>query len=108
MKTRSQRGQAYQRLYKSAAWQDARDYQLTMHPLCARHLKRGEVVAAAVVHHVTPHKGDEDLFFDPSNLESLCKSCHDSDAQSEERRGYSLEIGVDGWPIDSKHPGNKQ
>lgn len=41
---------------------------------------------AAVVHHKVPHKGDEKLFWDSSNLESVAKSWHDSEAQREERR----------------------
>nr|WP_233242545.1 HNH endonuclease [Sporanaerobacter acetigenes] len=24
-----------------------------------------------------PHKGNEDLFYDINNLQSLCKSCHE-------------------------------
>ncbi|WP_245482984.1 HNH endonuclease [Agrobacterium sp. CNPSo 2736] len=35
--------------------------------------------------HVTPHKGDRDLFFDASNLQTLCKPCHDTVKQREER-----------------------
>ena len=69
--------------------------------------RRGIVTLATIADHIEPHKGDEDLFFDPSNLESLCKHCHDSTAQSEERLGYSKEIGVDGWPIDLRHIANR-
>jgi 5-methylcytosine-specific restriction protein A len=28
------------------------------------------------VHHITPPKGDEELFFDRNNLTVLCESCH--------------------------------
>ncbi|CVI22707.1 HNH endonuclease [Agrobacterium fabacearum CFBP 5771] len=35
--------------------------------------------------HVTPHKGDEALFFDEKNLQTLCKPCHDTLKQREER-----------------------
>ncbi|MCR8827199.1 HNH endonuclease [Photobacterium sp. TY 1-4] len=31
---------------------------------------------ATDVDHITPHKGDRRLFFDQSNWQSLCKSCH--------------------------------
>lgn len=65
------------------------------------------VVAATVANHKIPHKGDESLFFDRNNLESTCKTCHDGPIQSEERRGYSSEIGGDGWPVDPKHPSNQ-
>lgn len=61
---------------------------------------------SAVVHHLKPHKGDPDLFYSLDNLQSLCKKHHDSDAQSVESRGYSVEVGEDGWPIDPAHPAN--
>ncbi|WP_262568948.1 HNH endonuclease [Agrobacterium tumefaciens] len=35
--------------------------------------------------HITPHKGDRDLFFDAQNLQTLCKPCHDTVKQREER-----------------------
>ncbi|WP_336801465.1 HNH endonuclease [Kaistia sp. MMO-174] len=31
--------------------------------------------------HITPHRGDPRLFWDPSNLQTLCKPCHDRDKQ---------------------------
>ena len=58
----------------------------------------GKSPRSATVNHKTPHKGDLTLFFDPDNLEAVCKRCHDSDIQSEERSGKPT-IGVDGWPI---------
>jgi hypothetical protein len=67
-----------------------------------------KLTPATVVHHIEPHKGDEVMFFDPANLESSCKPHHDGDAQSEERMGYSTEVGADGWPIDTKHPANRK
>jgi 5-methylcytosine-specific restriction endonuclease McrA len=32
---------------------------------------------AAIVDHSTPHRGNEALFFERSNLHAMCKSCHD-------------------------------
>jgi hypothetical protein len=58
------------------------------------------------VHHKEAHKGDPAKFFDPSNCEAVCKPCHDGELQSEERVGYSTEIGADGWPVDVRHPIN--
>ncbi|WP_291376383.1 hypothetical protein [Devosia sp.] len=40
---------------------------------------------AAVVHHKVPHKGDEQLFWDISNLEAVSKEWHDSEGQREDR-----------------------
>jgi 5-methylcytosine-specific restriction protein A len=40
---------------------------------------------AAVVHHKVPHHGDERLFWDIDNLESVAKSWHDAEAQRLEK-----------------------
>lgn len=68
--------------------------------------KRGRTTAATVVDHVVPHRGNEALFFGGA-LQSLCKACHDGAKQTEERRGYSREVGVDGFPLDPRHPGSR-
>lgn len=61
---------------------------------------------AATCDHKVAHKGDEGLFFDINNLQTLCKSCHDGAKQYQEHHGYSKEHGTDGWPVDPKHPFN--
>lgn len=65
------------------------------------------MTAANVVHHKVPHRGDLALFFDPSNLEAVCKPCHDGPMQSDEARGFSRDVGPDGWPVDPAHPANR-
>jgi 5-methylcytosine-specific restriction protein A len=35
------------------------------------------VVAAEVVDHVTPHRGNRETFWNQENWQSLCKQCHD-------------------------------
>lgn len=42
---------------------------------------------SAVVDHVEPHRGDEDLFWDKDNMQAVCKSWHDSEKQRREKRG---------------------
>lgn len=106
-KQHSAEAQAYRHLYKTAAWQRIRQEQLTKYPLCGRCLARGNVVPATIVHHVEKHNGNPVKFY-AGPLESLCKTHHDSDAQSEERRGYSIEVGLDGWPVDPRHPANSR
>jgi 5-methylcytosine-specific restriction endonuclease McrA len=39
-----------------------------------------------VCDHIVPHRGDERLFWDDANLQTLCKPCHDRLKQIEERR----------------------
>lgn len=69
-------------------------------------MSEGKLTRATVVHHVNQHRGDPVLFYN-GPFQSLCKPHHDSDAQQEERRGYSLAIGNDGWPTDPNHPANR-
>lgn len=75
--TSAQRGYGYK-------WQQARDGYLQAHPLCIKHESRGEVVAATVVDHVKPHRGDMTLFWDSSNWQPLCKPCHDAKTARED------------------------
>lgn len=94
----------YRYLYKSARWKVMRIKKRQANPLCERHLARGQIVRMTQVHHKIPHRGNRDLFFDEDNLESLCDSCHNSEAQQQEKGGFSSTIGPDGWPYDSNHP----
>ncbi|WP_342664986.1 HNH endonuclease [Shimazuella kribbensis] len=38
--------------------------------------RNGRVVPATVVDHITPHKGDRELFWDSTNWQSMCSTCH--------------------------------
>lgn len=67
-------------------------------------MKRGQFVAATVVDHITPHKGDSALFWDKANWQSLCKRCHDSVKQAEEKSGTIRGCDLSGLPIDPRHP----
>jgi 5-methylcytosine-specific restriction endonuclease McrA len=52
---------------------------LRAHPLCEcdECKAQGRVLAASVVDHRVPHRGDMRLFWDSSNWQALSKSCHD-------------------------------
>lgn len=76
-----------------------RERQLSREPLCAYCMQVEEVTEATIVDHVEEHKGDESIFWDESNLQSLCKRCHDSVKQREERGGAVIRFGLDGWPL---------
>jgi len=73
------RGTAAERGY-GRAWQKARAAYLAEHPLCVIALthRSDEVVAAKVVDHIVPHRGDQVLFWDVSNWQAGCKRCHDA------------------------------
>ena len=75
--TSTQRGYGYK-------WQKAREGFLRSHPLCVMCEEQGRVTIATVVNHKIPHQGDQKLFWDRNNWESLCKRHHDSDAQKQD------------------------
>ena len=64
------------------------------------------MVLACVVDHVIPHRGDSKLFWQ-GELQSLCATHYNASKQSEEHLGYSKEVGIDGVPVDPKHPANR-
>jgi 5-methylcytosine-specific restriction protein A len=67
--TSSERGYNYR-------WQKARATFLKGSPLCRHCKKLGMVRAATEVDHIIPHRGDQQLFWDTSNWQGLCKPCH--------------------------------
>ena len=97
---RSEEAALYRRIYKTAAWRRLREQQLAMQPLCEFCLLTEEVTAADVVDHKLRHNGDIDLFFDPTNLQSLCKRHHDSAKQMIDRGFKVVTYGIDGYPIE--------
>ena len=88
----------YRGLYKTAAWRQLRRQQLQREPLCFMCARVGLLTGAEIVDHIRPHRGNRSLFFDPANLQSLCKRHHDQTKQSWEKRD-TPEVGTDGWPI---------
>jgi 5-methylcytosine-specific restriction protein A len=67
-------------------WQKMREVHLRMHPLCADiYGDHGVRVAPAVeLDHIVPHKGDMEKFWDPANLQGLCKECHSKKTATED------------------------
>ena len=59
---------------------------LRRHPLCIRCDAADQVVAATVVDHIKPHRGDKALFWDQDNWQPLCKPCHDAKTAAEDGR----------------------
>jgi hypothetical protein len=91
---------SYQYLYDRAFWKRRRAAQLGEHPLCEWCQARGVTRPATTVHHATRHNGDVNVFM-LGPLVSLCKRCHDSDAQRiEHGRQPRPWIGVDGLPVE--------
>ena len=99
------RASARQRGY-DGKWEKARKSFLRSNPLCAYCAQQGRTVAATVVDHVIPHKGDRKLFWDRKNWQPLCKPHHDSTKQAEERKGVTLGATTSGDPLDPAHHWN--
>ncbi len=76
---------------------------LREHPLCVLCSQIGGGTAATVVDHIQPHRGDYDLFWDPTNHQALCKPCHDGAKKSQEMTGRLRGCDVQGNPVDPAH-----
>lgn len=81
---RGKRASSHARGYDSR-WRKARRFFLNAHPLCAECEREGRTTEANVVDHVEPHRGDSDLFWDESNWQALCESCHNAKSAKERR-----------------------
>ncbi|WP_368489673.1 HNH endonuclease [Clostridium sp. BJN0013] len=73
----SRMNRPFKHLYNTSRWKKLRKQFLQEHPICVKCKAKGVIKAAAVVDHVRAHKGNERLFWDESNWQPLCKSCHD-------------------------------
>lgn len=95
-KYKDNRKSASQRGYTSRWSQSAKGY-LAKHPWCVVCQNRdGTLVPATVVDHIIPHKGNRELFWDRSNWQGLCVSCHS--------RKTVLEDGGFGRKVKSNPP----
>lgn len=71
-----------QKIYQSTKWKELRLAKLMQQPLCELCLKEDKVVLAVDVHHITSFMSTTDhlkriyLAYNPDNLMSLCKECH--------------------------------
>lgn len=80
-------------LYKDRRYQIARENYLIAHPVCATW---GCTQPATELDHIRPHRGDLALFWDVSNWQGLCHTCHS--------RKTATEDGALGNPI-KRDPG---
>jgi 5-methylcytosine-specific restriction enzyme A len=96
----TERANANERGY-TYEWQRASKRFLWLHPLCVHCEKAGRYKLARCVDHVIPHKGDQQLFWDQANWQSLCLDCHNAKTLREKGKQPKprIKIGVDGYPI---------
>lgn len=80
------------KIYNSARWRRIREVKLMTTPLCERCAEVGRVSSAEDVHHMVSFMSTDDpekrlfLAYDYSNLQSLCKKCHQEIHNSNEYR----------------------
>lgn len=86
------RGSATSRGY-DYRWKKARDVYIKEHPLCVMCEKEGLLKLGNTVDHIIPHRGDQILFWDQSNWQTLCAVHHSVKSASED--------GAYGNPIKS-------
>lgn len=83
-------------LYSNPKWRRLRRWHLRRYPYCVDpfrlHGAEGEV--ATEVDHIEPWVNDHSLALKPSNLQSLCKSCHSKKTNKDQvgraPRGYGF------------------
>ena len=74
---------SYHSLYNTLWWSKARRSILRDYPLCMRCKSYGYSKGATDVDHIVSHKGNEELFYDMNNLQTLCHECHSWKTQKE-------------------------
>lgn len=79
---KASRQSASQRGYDSR-WRRESKIYLGHNPLCVKCKEQDKVTAAEVVDHIVPHKGDPDLFWDQTNWQALCETCHNTKTYQE-------------------------
>lgn len=67
-------------------WAKAAAAYKRQHPLCVCCKANGRIRMVALVDHVVPHKGDQVLFWDEANWQSLCNDCHNGPKKKLEAR----------------------
>jgi 5-methylcytosine-specific restriction protein A len=69
-------------LYNTRRWRTLRRHHLADNPRCVLCGSADNLT----VDHVVPPRGNEDSFYDPNNLQTLCTNCHRVKTNQEIRR----------------------
>ena len=94
-----QRGSSW---YVTPQWKALRRAQLRKCPQC---VECGR--SANTVDHIQPHRGDRRLFYDPTNLQSMCRTCHNVVKRRDEMGDPNRGSVVSGFPRDPAHLWNR-
>lgn len=84
-----QREQDNSAFYNSRTWRKLRKFVLDKNPLCVECERKGLVTVASVGDHIIPiNQGGAPL--DETNIQPLCKKCHDSKSGREGKKTKKL------------------
>jgi len=79
--------QPWRAWYKTTRWQKLRQRVfLRDHYTCQLCGKLEGNTSRLIGDHKEPHRGNEAAFFNEENVWTLCKPCHDSEKQKQEKR----------------------
>ena len=98
------------RPYLTPAWKALRARVLARDQIC----RACRMVRATHADHIKPHRGDPALFWDITNIQGLCRSCHSSKTCRRDG-GFGLKdqrtplkgTDGDGMPTDGQHHWNR-
>jgi 5-methylcytosine-specific restriction enzyme A len=69
-------------------WRKLRQAHLAAYPFCVACAAEGKQTVATILHHKIPHRGNERLRLDPTNVEGLCRHHHHLTHQKLGQPGY--------------------
>lgn len=75
------RENSHQRGY-TRQWNNYSKRFLTVNPWCVECEKQGHMTPSTQTDHKIPHRGNQQLFWDPNNHQALCASCHSKKTQA--------------------------
>lgn len=86
----SKQAEPWRKWYGSQRWKDLRWSVLLRDRFTCQRCKvmLGHKTSELVADHRLAHHGDAELFWDAGNLQCICKPCHDSAKQAEDKRGW--------------------
>lgn len=90
-------------VYVSTRWRKLRDAYIREHPLCEACARDGHTAAARDVDHIVPLSIAPERAFDESNLQALCRSCHNAKTQAERQAAARGEVSSSA-PRDPEAP----
>lgn len=79
----------YQQFYKSRAWRKLSHKWLASNPICVECYRQGIIRPAQIVDHITELKDDYSRRLDTTNLQSLCRACHNRKTADEKHKRES-------------------